>query len=87
MQISLIQDFKVQHNSRIYSDSSQGESECQMLTGRGEELGMEEGNALLRNVIAADNNEGAYSNVYSDRRHISIGRHGAASLTKVTCQN
>jgi len=37
---------------RIYSDS--------ILTGQEEELGMEEGNSLLRNAIAVDNTEGAY---------------------------
>jgi len=44
------------------------------------ELGKEEGNELLRNVIADDNTEGAYTvYVYSDRRHIPIGGGGSAN--------
>jgi len=44
-----IQDFKEQHNPKICSDLREMD-----------ELRMEEGNQILRNVIAADNTERAY---------------------------
>jgi len=42
MQITLIQDFKKYNIFREFS-LIQGESECQFLIGREDELGMEEG--------------------------------------------
>jgi len=65
LQISFIQDFKIQHHSRIYFDSK-GNQMPNADWARGGA-----GVWLLRNVITADNSEGAYMiavALYSDVR-------------------